>query len=617
MSHKYARLANDFETHFSEAAVGNVDYSGFTTSPQHITAFNAGRLIPIFCCEILPDDTFSIDIDSVIRQTTVLTPTMGNMFIDYYAFFVPNRVVNQSFKAVMGENVKGSWIADNINLAPLLSPASTLSSIQIPVGSVADYYGIPTQAPIPSVHLKQMNDLKYRGYVMIWNEYFRDQNYQPPIPMSTLNVYQGFLEGHSGRLSVSQATTAPYVNADLGNPNDDFGENALAQSLYGSSSPDSTVALPTVSLQGRFSALDQPLLINKTHDFFTSVLPSPQKSQPVFIPVSGSVGSVPVVTSSSSNAIRLFDGALRWSDAQTGGNLFGKVSAQPLGTVLDSDQSVPTAPLAVPSNLRTASDIPVTGLAVSVDDLRMSAVLQQYAEVLSRAGSRYRSYIKAFFGIESDDPFSDIPQYLGHFRRDLDLYQTAQTSASSEGSTPQGHLSAFGYTQKGGHLFHQRFLEHGYLHIFACVRHRNLYSSYLAPDNFRLTSLDFYNPVMANISEQPVYTKYINPFDSRPDDVFGYQEPWAEYNYDQDMVSGVMRPGLGSQSLALWNYADDIDTNLRSASGNWLRSNSQAVLDRTLAVTSSNAPQLLGQFMFHIRKGRAKPVYNVPGLDIV
>lgn len=215
-----------------------------------------------------------------------------------------------------------------------------------------------------------------------------------------------------------------------------------------------------------------------------------------------------------------------------------------------------------------------------------------------------------------------MPIQLGHIRDVLDMYQVAQTSGSQVGETPQGNLSAYGYTTKGGKLFHRTFLEHGYVHIFAVVRQKNLYSTYLAPDNFRKSTLDFYLPQLANIGEQPIPLRTLNPFIENQDDtVFGYQEPWWEYRYEPDLTSGYMRKGL-PDSLVGWTYADEYDPSFTHVNGEWLKSNAREVVDKTLALTSMNDvgedtgfSQFFGLFQFNIDKQRPMPIYSMPGLD--
>lgn len=629
---RYSQIKNgNTQVRFSKAMFGDVESSRMVATPIHLTTFNAGELVPIYCREILPDESIDLSMDFVIRQTTLLTPTMGSMHVDIFAFFVPNRIVNQSWKAVEGENYNGSWTANPVSLAPLKTLSTGTTSV--PVGSVADYYGFPTQQPLPNSVLSLCHDLKFRGYVMIWNEWFRDQNYQPPIPLSTLNVYQGFLD--SGPVSLNGADSVLTLeNGSTGTPSSgSFGAGAVSEALYGSGHGDTDFVNTAVASAGptdsygnaRFRATQSPLLCNKLHDYFTSVLPSPQRSSSsVFAPVTGQISSVPVVTVDSTKVVGQYP-PLRFSTSSGNalignryiGGTFPDAPGSNEGIVFASSESGAVSSGGIfPSNLVTEEGATVNGLALSVDDIRMASAIQQVYETLARGGSRYRSIISSFFGIDVDDPFGDIPKCLGHLSRDLDLYQTAQTSSTESGNTPQGNLAAFGYTSSNGHLFSHRFIEHGYLHVFAVVRHRNIYSSMLARDNFRLNMLDFYTPPLCNISEQPVYTREINPFAPDPNGAFGYQEAWAEYRYEPDQVSGQMRPGL-PESLSIWNYADDVNSSLQIATGDWLKSNSRQVLDRTLAVTSSLSPQLKGQFKFIVDKTLPMPTYSVPGMDII
>lgn len=624
MSGSFNQVKNgNTNVHFSKAIFGEVESSRMTASPIHTTTFNAGDIVPIYCREILPDESLDINMDFVVRQTTLLTPTMGSMHVDIYAFFVPNRIVNSSWKAVEGENYSGSWTANSVSLAPLVS--SSTGSVQIPVGSVADYYGFPTQQPISNSVLSLCHDLKFRGYVMIYNEFFRDQNYQAPIPISYLNVYQGFLEPVDSDIGLAGGDSSVSI-VDRTVPDGSFGGGSIVHSLYGSSNQVDDFSVPAVRpLSNTFRAIQSPLKANKLHDYFTSVLPSPQKSSSsIFAPVSGTISSVPVVTSNVSTLsgshwplqFKRANGSMPGQNAMLGLGLDYNNSGDSRAAAESTNQSSLSNEFVYPANLQTQSGAEVTGLALSVDDIRMASAIQQVYETLARGGSRYREIVSSFFGIDVDDPFGDIPKLLGHIRRDLDLYQTAQTSASETGSTPQGNLSAFGYTSSGGHLLTHRFVEHGYLHIFAVVRHRNIYSSILMRDNFRLNMLDFYTPPLANISEQPVYTREINPFAPDPNGAFGYQEAWAEYRYEPDQVSGYMRSGI-SNSLSLWNYSDNFDSGLQIADSSFMLSNSQEVLDRTLAVTSSLAPQFKAQFKFIVDKTLPMPVYSVPGMDII
>lgn len=625
----------DSNSRFTRSYFGDVEHSEMTAEPLHITAFDAGELVPIYYREVLPDQAQKLSLDFVIRPSTMSTPTMGNMVASFFSFFVPNRVINQSWKAVEGENFSGSWTAPQVSLAPLVSTINIsnpeLTTYRVPVGSLADYYGFPTQQGIPASVLGLCNDLKFRGYVMIWNEFFRDQNYQAPIPMSTLNVYQGFFDSRDkflySDLARAESSTPSTRTVFAGTvPTGEFGNPAVAHSLYGSVSPAVSSEISPVSLSGHLYAFDKPLKVNKFHDYFTSVLPSPFKGLTPFIPVSGTISnSLPV--NATLNPRTMTEGySIKFS--QIGGTLPVNATAAFTGTgdnttltYFNGSESGPADIVLTPNNLEVASGATVDGLEISIADIRQAAAIQQVFECLARGGSRYRELVNSFFGIEAENPYSDIPVCLGRQHVSLDVFQTAQTSASQEGSTAQGNLAAFGYTSKHIDLFDHTHiaLEHGYYHVFVCVRHRNIYSSYLARDNFRLSALDFYLPQLANITEQPVYTREINPFSvdvaNTPSAVFGYNEAWAEYRFEPDMVTGYMRPGI-PETLSYWNYADSFDSSLRISDGEWLKSNSKEVLSRTLAGGSAG-PQFKAAFQFHVLKNLPMPSESVPGLDLI
>ena len=570
----------DTETQYEKAVAQLPEFSRMVVEPRHITSFNAGRLVPIYCREVLPNETISINIDAVIREVTMKTPVLGGLLCDFYAFFVQNRVVNDDWKETMGENPNGAWYPLETDLCALYAGSD---GVQIPVGSIADYYGLPTQAQMPAQILQAMNDLRFRGYFMIWNEYFRDQNYQAPLPLSTENNTQsGFFAAASG---------------------------------------------------GGISILQEPLRVNKLHDYFTSVLPSPQKGAEVFLPLAGEAPiSLEGGSANLSGTNFIFSGGskgLRFSFSTDVENSSHIVVSTPSGStaelVADSSPSYPT----VTSVSGEYFSFPITSsdgfqvdlsevTPVSISDLRIASATQRFYEQLARVGSRYREYVAGFFGIEVNNPMRDVPTYLGHLRRELEVYQTAQTSASESGSTPQGNLAAFSYSRPSGSIIQNgsfTAVEHGYLHIFVVIRQKNVYPSFCPPDLFRRSMLDFYQPQLANISEQPVYTRSINPFAADLDGVFGYQEAWAEYRDEPDLVSGLMRPGV-TGSLSSWNYADEFDSGLTIADDEFMLSNAQEVVDRTVEIASTTSThQFYGEFHFVTDKQLTMPVYSVPELE--
>ncbi len=138
----------------------------------HKTAFSVGSLIPVMAEEVLPGSTYKMDLAVVARQSTLIAPTMDNAFIDTYAFFIPNRLVFKAFQQLMGENKDTAWFekGKTYSMPKISAPQGGWD-----IGSLADYFGIPTNVKLPDI-----NAIYFRAYVLVWNEWFRDQNIQKP-----------------------------------------------------------------------------------------------------------------------------------------------------------------------------------------------------------------------------------------------------------------------------------------------------------------------------------------------------------------------------------------------------------------------------------------------------
>ena len=206
------------ESHFSLAPHVDISRSRFDRSASLKTSFNAGDVVPFFLDEVLPGDTFSVDTSKVVRMQTLLTPMMDNVYLDTYYFFVPNRLVWDHWREFCGENTESAWIPQTEYTMPqITSPADTGWN----VGTLADYFGIPTGVPGLSV-----SSLPFRAYALIMNEWFRDQNLQDPLVVPT---------------------------------------------------DDSTVAgVNTGTTVTDVAKGGKPFVASKYHDYFTSALPSPQ-----------------------------------------------------------------------------------------------------------------------------------------------------------------------------------------------------------------------------------------------------------------------------------------------------------------------------------------------------
>lgn len=153
----------------------DIPRSSFDRSHGHKTAFDAGLLVPIFVDEALPGDTFSLQATMFARLSTPIVPIMDNMFLETFFFACPVRLLWDNWKKFNGEQ---RYLSDSTDyLVPqVIAPASG----GWPVGSLADYMGIPT-----GINSLSTSALWHRAYNLIWNEWFRDENLQDSLPIYT------------------------------------------------------------------------------------------------------------------------------------------------------------------------------------------------------------------------------------------------------------------------------------------------------------------------------------------------------------------------------------------------------------------------------------------------
>lgn len=556
-------MNRNVESHFALNPTRiDLSRSTFDRSSSVKTSFNAGDIVPFFLEEVLPGDTFNVKSSKVVRMQTLLTPMMDNVYLDTYYFFVPNRLVWSHWKEFNGENTESAWIPETTYEVPqITSPANGGWN----VGTIADYFGIPTGIPNLSV-----SALPFRAYALVMNEWFRDQNLQDPL-------------------------VVPLDDATVAGVNTDTFVSDVAKG-------------------------GKPYIAAKYHDYFTSCLPSPQKGPDVLIP-SATAGEYPVVPRSNVVPDSLLDGT-RYSakiydaddDAsKTRAGLGFYVSADGLtGTQTTGILNTPsgrTGSVPVINNLWAVAS---GGLGATINQLRLAFQVQKLYERDARGGSRYIEILKSHFGVTSPDARLQRPEYLGGNRVPININQVIQQSGTQSGTTPQGTVVGMSQTTDSHSDFIKSFTEHGFILGVMCVRYDHTYQQGLERFWSRKDRFDYYWPVFANIGEQAVRNKEIYAQgNSEDDEVFGYQEAWADYRYKPNRVTGEMRSAY-AQSLDVWHLADDYSTR-PSLSDSWIRED-KANIDRVLAVQSSVSNQFFADIYVQNRATRPMPVYSIPGL---
>lgn len=533
---------------FAMVPRSDVPRSAFDVNHVHKTTFGVSGLIPVYVQEVLPGDSIRCRMHAFARLAPVIVPVMDNLILESFFFFVPNRLVWDNWQRMMGE--QDSPTDYTSYLVPQVSPDQTW----LVPGTLYDYMGITLNGAVGSVGVSA---LPFRAYNLIWNEWFRDEDLQLKLP----------------------------EHRDDG--------------------PD-PVASYDIAFRG------------KRHDYFTSARPWPQKP------------------TRAQQTVSLMDPqgpGLRFQIPLQGNTRVPQIGA-PVSGIGITPGTVPVGPHDVYEAMRfigqtydknvatnTTGAIRVrtsgTGeypdVKVLINDLRQANAIQRMLELNQRGGTRYSELIRSHFGVISPDARLQRPEYLGGGRSFVQIHPVAQTSGTGATGTTTllGEQSGIGTLQVYNHGFSQSFTEHGFIIGLVNVRADLTYQQGIRRMWLRRTQFDHYWPALAHLGEQAVRSSEIYAdASSGDDDIFGYQERWAEYKWQPSRTSGYFRSTVPTP-LDMWHFGQ------KFAARPLLNSNFMIDLppvERALQVSGWHDQQFLMDALFEERMVRAMPMYSIPGL---
>lgn len=564
---------------FSDAPAMYMRRTKFDRSHVYKTTFNSGKLIPVFVDEVLPGDTTRMSINYFARLATPIKPIMDNIYLDWFFFFVPNRLVWEHWQNFCFEQEDPDDSTDYV----IPTVTATGNSDNTYVGSLWDYFGLPVNT---SGNLSGINALPFRAVYLIWNEWFRDENLQKSIKIQKGDANEV--------LDSSRSSDQPSWLFTSG-----------------------TSLVPGLACPPR----------GKRHDYFTSALPWTQKGPGVSIGLAGTASIVDpspmtgFVLHSDNNQLAAVS-SFRGSDDHGGSRVASGTGSISFGRTGDSNWSTVGGFAGNTNASITMSAQPASGFLANdsyvdldtssiftINSLRTAFQMQKFYERLARGGSRYTEVLRSFFGVVSPDARLQRPEFLGSFTKMVNVNPIAQTSAT-DSTSPQGNLSAYGVTAAKFHGFNKSFVEHGYIIGFVCARADLTYQQGINKMWLRSTVYDFYWTTFAHLSEQAIELREIYAQGTESDTtVFGYQERYAEYRYKPSQITGKFRSSVTGGNLDVWHLSQFF-SNAPTLNEEFITENPP--IKRIVAV--QDEPEFLLDVGFRYTTVRPMPMFGTPGL---
>lgn len=490
---------------FSSIMTRKPKSSAFNLSHSRKFSFEPGKLYPTLMQEVLPGDRWNADTNALVRFQPLVHPMMHLVDVYSYSFFQPARrcMARTKFETFItggnkgdGKDAQGNTIEIPFIWFSEFGPSSgdaISSTDNLQEGSLGDFLGISPHSEGSDTYVR-LNAMPFISFWLMYCEYFRDQNLMPDY----VELYPGIFQA-SGNIT-------PAVWAAMSNPDPD-----LAFPFF---------TIPKVCWE---------------KDMFTSALPFAQRGAPVETPLAGTA----TVTYKPASTVKRLDG----NDIV----LPGEVD---YGVTPDPEEGEILLDGAAPARIENIDDIQLTSGGFTINALRLAARLQEWLEKMARGGARYIEQIRAHFGVTSSDARLQRTEYLAGGKIPVSISEVLQTQEN--GATPLGEMAGHGIAAGQVTGFNKFFEEHGFVMTVFFLRPRTAYQNG-CPRLFthRFDKLDWAWPSFAHLGEQEVTMGelYFAIDETANEEVFGYQQRYAEYKYIPSTVHGQFRT-----TLAPWHW---------------------------------------------------------------
>lgn len=440
--------------------------SKFSLSNYKLLSGDMGELLPIGLTEVLPGDSIQQATTVLLRTMPLMAPVMHPVHVRVHHWFVPHRLVWNDWENFITGGPDGL----NASTFPTIAaPAST----GFAVGSLADYLGVP-----PGVADIPVSALPFRGYALIFNEWYRDQDL-----VSSLTV-------------------------DLTDGVDTTTNTALQNIAW-------------------------------EKDYFTSARTFEQKGPSITIPL-GTDAPVKGIGALDGLTVSDTDRTVRESIAPEGTTIYSRNLASNnssiyfdiLGNGANTDA---TTGLNIRADLTAAS-------AITVNALREALSLQRFEEARARYGSRYTEYLRYLGVRSSDARLQRPEYLGGGKQtiQFSEVLQTAP-EGTEDPETFVGEMRGHGISSVRSNRYRRFFEEHGYVFTLLSVRPKTMYVQGLFRHWNRRSKEDFWQKELEHIGQQEIQNKELYAAHASPDARFGWQDRYDEYRRTESSVAGEFR----------------------------------------------------------------------------
>lgn len=536
---------------FKQVPVNRVRSNVFDLSHEVKMSGKFGFLYPVLCVDTLPGDVFRDSMQCMVRFAPLLAPVMHRVDVTTHFFFVPNRLLTDHWESF----ITGGRSGTEAPILPYITPAALQADGQadkMRKGELWDYLGLPVWdgvTPAAPSSEEQVSVLPFRAAGKVWNDYYRDPNFQDEFD---LNLPQQGAES----LGDFQAYT---------------------------------------DMDSYRRAWEK--------DYFTSALEQAQRGDQVLIPLSA-VGTI-------DESDIVYKAASEWYQADAGvppaGNVQMGVLGGTSGVLLDSN----IENLRV-QNIDEIN-VDVSNAATTINDFRRAMAVQRWLEANARGGARYTEQILQHWDEQVPDYRLQRAEYLGGGKQAVVISEVLATAESENVPVGDmmGHGLSVGRTNRFSYRCKEHGFVVAFLSVVPRTAYQQgIPRMFSRQDKFDYAWPELANLGEQEILTKELYYSFDVADDPDNALLFGYIPRYSEYKFQVDRVAGDFRDTLSFWHLGrIFTSTPSLNENFTSMQENNI---ALAESYRRIFAVQDGTDYLWMQLFHSLTVKRKLPYFGVP-----